>query len=183
MGELFSKEHWNNETEGIAHEAVWMGAKIQFSSLEYAKTFNTLSVEAKNRIAAFVLANGDFCKAADCIGVSKLQFPKRLAEIFKNSFGVSRSHVLVMGSLPKQSSGLAEALMGKIKAQNYRCALSGVKLIPSKAEVDHIVPLSKGGSNSIDNLQWVHKVINRMKGNMSQDDFIRLCSKVATWTR
>jgi len=74
-------------------------------------------------------------------------------------------------------------LMTLIERQGYRCALSGVKLDPEHAVIDHIVPVSKGGDNEIDNLQWVHTVANKMKGNMSNESFIKWCTRVARQNR
>lgn len=74
-----------------------------------------------------------------------------------------------------------QQLMDLLEQQEYRCALSGVKLSPELAELDHKVPLAKGGSNAVSNVQWLHKRINRMKGSMKQDDFVDMCSKVAQW--
>jgi hypothetical protein len=75
----------------------------------------------------------------------------------------------------------SQQLLRLLEKQGHRCALSGVKLTPETAELDHIVPLAKGGSNAISNVQWLHKRINRMKGSMKQDDFIDMCSKVSQW--
>jgi CRISPR/Cas system Type II protein with McrA/HNH and RuvC-like nuclease domain len=74
-------------------------------------------------------------------------------------------------------------LMTLIESQGYRCALSGVRLDPERAVIDHIVPVSKGGDNDIDNLQWVHTVANKMKGNMSDESFIKWCTRVARENR
>ena len=70
-------------------------------------------------------------------------------------------------------------LIGLIKSQKFKCALSGVSMSPSNAELDHIVPVSDGGGHNIANLQVVHKAINRMKGTMSNDQFIEWCERVA----
>lgn len=68
-----------------------------------------------------------------------------------------------------------------IESQEYRCALSGIKLSPDTAEVDHKIPVSVGGDHSIENLQIVHADVNRMKAAMSNDEFIRICKSVAKW--
>lgn len=67
------------------------------------------------------------------------------------------------------------------KDQEFRCALSGLPLEPSDAALDHIVPVSKGGTDDIGNLQWVHSVINKMKGSLDNDEFVAMCRKVSQW--
>jgi len=69
--------------------------------------------------------------------------------------------------------------MELLEAQEYRCNLSGVELKPDNVSCDHIVPLEKGGSHDISNLQLVHKKINRMKNTMMQNEFIEFCNLVA----
>ena len=41
--------------------------------------------------------------------------------------------------------------------------------------LDHIVPVSKGGDNSIDNCGLCLKDINSIKSNLTQDQFIKAC--------
>lgn len=73
--------------------------------------------------------------------------------------------------------------MKKIREQNYRCALSGVLITPKTAHLDHIVPLSEGGDNSIANLQWLHEDVNTAKGTMTQQQFVEMCRLVTQYTR
>jgi 5-methylcytosine-specific restriction endonuclease McrA len=69
-----------------------------------------------------------------------------------------------------------------LERQCYRCALTGRQLTPDTASVDHVIPLSRGGSHSIDNLQIVHSIVNKAKGSLTQDEFIALCRDVAALT-
>ena len=76
-----------------------------------------------------------------------------------------------------------EYLAELLEKQNHMCALSGLildfhsnpKSYSGTASLDRI-DSSKG--YTIGNVQWVHRAINFMKGSLSENDFIFLCSKV-----
>jgi hypothetical protein len=80
-----------------------------------------------------------------------------------------------------------EYVFNLLEGQGYKCALSGEDIALAHgrnafmhgrktASIDRI-DSSKGYIS--ENIQWVHKDINRMKGPMSQDDFLNWCRKVA----
>ena len=50
-------------------------------------------------------------------------------------------------------------------AQKWRCAACG-KLLDGSYEIDHIVSLSRGGDNSIENLQALHRLCHMAKSAM-----------------
>lgn len=53
-----------------------------------------------------------------------------------------------------------------IISQNHKCPLCNSALyVGEDVEVDHIIPLSLGGSDSLENIQIVHWICNRAKGN------------------
>ena len=58
-------------------------------------------------------------------------------------------------------------LQDLMEKQGNRCALSGQPIDITNAEIDHILPRAKGGQDVIENLQWTHKVTNRMKRDMN----------------
>lgn len=71
-------------------------------------------------------------------------------------------------------------LFDLLKSQDFRCVYSGRILVPAvNANVDHIIPKFQGGSDDIDNLQWVDKQINRMKTDMSHQEFVAMCRFIA----
>lgn len=74
--------------------------------------------------------------------------------------------------------------------QNRKCALSGkdiyfdtrtkYKKSNQTASLDRI---NNNRGYFEDNVQWVHKYINNMKLDHSQEDFIKLCEEVAKWNQ
>lgn len=63
--------------------------------------------------------------------------------------------------------------------QQFKCALSGRPLDPETAELDHRVAKSDGGTDALNNLQWVEGTVNRAKGSMGTSAFIEMCRAVA----
>ncbi|UCD14319.1 MAG: HNH endonuclease [Thermoplasmatales archaeon] len=47
----------------------------------------------------------------------------------------------------------------------HKCAICGRKTEFGDGEIDHIKPLSKGGSNRLSNLQWLCHRCNKLKGH------------------
>ena len=72
------------------------------------------------------------------------------------------------------------AILALLESQDYLCALSGVRLDVETAELDHKIPVSRGGTNELSNLQWIHKKINRAKGTLTNEEFISVCEMVVS---
>lgn len=60
-----------------------------------------------------------------------------------------------------------------------RCALSGRLLELDTAHLDHILPKSRGGGHTIDNLQWLDPEVNKAKRAMTDEEFRLICHEVA----
>ena len=60
------------------------------------------------------------------------------------------------------------------------CYLSGEKinLFENNYNFDHIIPVSKNDNNSIDNLGILDETVNRMKSDMTPEEFISMCKKI-----
>lgn len=61
--------------------------------------------------------------------------------------------------------------------QRGRCAYTGKKL-GRDAQVDHKVPLSKGGNNDADNIHWVTPAANWVKHEMTHDEFLAVAQDI-----
>jgi 5-methylcytosine-specific restriction endonuclease McrA len=66
-------------------------------------------------------------------------------------------------------------------AQNGKCGLTGRAMTPQTAELDHIVPISRGGSLEIGNLRWLCSEANQAKGKMLDHEFFAICEEVSEY--
>jgi 5-methylcytosine-specific restriction endonuclease McrA len=73
----------------------------------------------------------------------------------------------------------AKGLLALVESQGFRCMLSGVDLDPSTSNVDHVVPVSKGGKHVMENLVVLHRDVNRAKNTMIADQFVSMCCAIA----
>lgn len=82
-----------------------------------------------------------------------------------------------------------EELWDLFERQKHKCALSGVLItlstkINSQHNVDrteHTASLDRIDNTkgyTIDNVQWVHKTVNRMRGQYSIDEYVEWCKKI-----
>ena len=76
------------------------------------------------------------------------------------------------------SSKLSSLLWDKFAEQKGICPYTGMKLrIGVDASVDHVIPKSRGGTNDMENIQWVHVWINWMKNDTPKGEFVSKLKK------
>lgn len=64
--------------------------------------------------------------------------------------------------------------------QKGRCALTGRRLDRS-AQLDHIIAKARGGGDEQSNLRWLCKEANLALRELSDAEFVALCSDVMRW--
>lgn len=63
------------------------------------------------------------------------------------------------------------------------CGLCGHRIKERDLTVDHIIPLSRGGTNELKNLRLVHSSCNQIKGNFLDQELSWLAKGYFTWLR
>lgn len=76
--------------------------------------------------------------------------------------------------------------------QNRRCALSGVEISlkknyaavhGSRAQTASIDRIDSSKGYTKENVQWVHKHINKLKNDVNQEEFVALCASVVDYNK
>lgn len=158
-----------------------MGQEVLFSCAEHKASFAKLTPRQKEYIIAY-METGSPTEVARRLGLrgQVKGVSKKITQIAK-LMGAQGARQLNPNRTIIAPSATAVELKKKAESQCYRCALSGRKLTPESAQLDHKIPVCDGGDHSIENLQVVHIAINRMKAAMCNGEFIKLCKLVAKW--
>lgn len=99
----------------------------------------------------------------------------------KRRFFFARAcHIALRVNDQSDTNTIARALSLSWYKQRGRCAYTGQRL-DRTAQVDHKVPISRGGLNNAENLHWVTARANCAKGTMTHDEFLNVCTEVASY--
>ncbi len=143
---------------------------------KYTAEYNRLSVGAKSRMEEIMCKN---IKIEPKLNVEfKLTlfykyFDTSMSNDFKYDIKDIRKAISVVKVICEakkkaqyERSLMSDAMRFKVfKRDNYTCQICGVKKGEGvELEVDHIIPISKGGETRMDNLQTLCKRCNRGKG-------------------
>lgn len=103
--------------------------------------------------------------------------------VIRDKLGLSDIRQLWEGcELSLKSNVTAAKLLAMLEEQDYRCALSGRKLEPDTATLDHKVPRSVGGDHSMGNVWFLHRDVNRAKGTHTVEEFLHMCQQVRQYS-
>lgn len=69
----------------------------------------------------------------------------------------------------------------KVLDKTNICGICGRPILDGEASIDHIVPLSRGGTNDLDNLRPTHEACNHMKYNYTDDEMVNIISDIGCY--
>lgn len=103
-------------------------------------------------------------------GKKGISFSNRLAEQVYHNFESNKN--IYLGEKKKRTSysKMKEVLLSRY---GRKCFYTGEEMTDEEITVEHLIPLSKGGKNTIDNMVLCRKDINTKLGNISLYDKIR----------
>jgi hypothetical protein len=81
----------------------------------------------------------------------------------------------------------SEAIFALLEKQGYVCALTGLPIDLAESCRKHITGETTASLDRVDsskgyvagNVQWLHKDVNKMKWDLSQERFVEICRLVA----
>lgn len=148
------------------------------NKMKYKQTYNELIMRCKlitnynpNIQTSIHKLTLEDTKCKYCTSTSKLENGSACFNCWlKNLSNVS------IGSSRKEIRRSLEQLL---YSQNFLCTISGEALIPGlNASLDHIIPKCDGGTNHINNLQWVTIEVNNMKNTGTYEELLSNCQKL-----
>lgn len=154
--------------------------------IEVRNSCTELELQKLTKTQCIVLAlyrtKGGPTKIAKALGISVGRVEEQLTRI-RNRLGKTHCRQLLDGyreQLSVDPNAITQAqLLRLLEKQEYRCALTGVELSPETSALDHKTPRASGGTNTIENVWFVLDKVNKMKGTLEIDEFIKLCKLVA----
>jgi 5-methylcytosine-specific restriction endonuclease McrA len=107
---------------------------------------------------------------------------KRQTPSYQRGHGFFRSRLLFSTGVRRSQAGRPDFTAWDLailwKRQRGRCALTGERLDRSNAHLDHVVPVRRGGTNSLSNVRWVTEAANRAKHTLLDSELLELCAQV-----
>lgn len=94
-----------------------------------------------------------------------------------------RSLALDLRKRPAGGKAPTATALRSALGEPYRCGLCGGALSWEVAALDHLLPLSRGGTHAIENLCWMHRVCNTAKGGLTIEEFCTLAGRVLAFRR
>lgn len=143
---------------------------------------------------AMVRTNGP-TSSCGCLGAEKASIRswRGHGELSQNFWTHIRNHAIERDLVFEISIEQAWSLFLR---QDGKCAISGLSISMGRHRPGRRIygtwprlgtaSLDRKDSNQgyvADNIQWVHKEVNRMKGAMKEEEFIALCGKIADINR
>jgi len=120
-------------------------------------------------------------KRTDC-GPKNINFERKRKKTINDKLlsKIKTFHKILGTTMSEKSSFTVKDIINKF-GEKPKCYLTGIELdiYDTKTyQFDHIIPRSRGGQNTLDNLGIASTKANQCKNNMTPDEFMNMCKLV-----
>ena len=74
-----------------------------------------------------------------------------------------------------------EDMKERYEEQEHKCAITGLPLYFRPVKVASLDRINNADGYTLDNIQWVHRDINKMRNSYSMDYFVKMCKAVVEY--
>lgn len=173
----------NRRTKNLEGEQIGEWRVLRFDG--YNKNRNATwwcrcSCGVEKSVKAQYLIGGQSTKCPTCARSKKKIIEGTVPDFYwRNVINNTRKRDMMLNISPDEAFQV-------LVDQNFKCALSGMDIRLSSHATEHLHGETTASLDRINsfrsyepgNIQWVHKSINFMKRQMSNDDFIDMCKRV-----
>jgi hypothetical protein len=145
--------------------------RVRASEWYYANR-ERIKEERSKAFKDYYYANREFI-----LSKARVRDKKRYALRF--FFSRAKAHITRLKS-SESPDNLCQTISRIWYQQRGVCVYTG-KRLDRTAQLDHKVPVSRGGDNSHNNLQWITAESNRVKKCMTHEEFIAICTDIAAY--
>jgi hypothetical protein len=151
----------------------WPESDVNFIIENYQKLGMTICAESLNTYSSNVY------KKAKQLGLTKKFKPRT----YHNNISKVTWNSLILGAERRKLivEIIEDDVWNRYLEQNKKCALSGIEIFLHKSSKKITASVDRINSNkgyTKDNIQIVHKDVNRAKSNLSDEEFFTLCKNV-----
>jgi len=138
---------------------------------------NWMAIKVRNVKKAIILTSRERACIVDCVDFSvytweewvRLPCEEEGITTVKGSVRIPRVIVLTYyGKIPKSAPRLTKRNI--FIRDEYTCQYTGKKISKREADIDHVIPLSRNGRNTWDNVVVCSKEINRKKADRTPEE-------------
>ena len=140
----------------------------------YAADPDLIRARKRKSMAAWRAANPDVARAR-----SRASHARRRAQVNAKMREMNAAR-LFWARAQKLRGISARQLACLWRQQRGLCALTGRRM-GRDAQIDHIIPRARGGTDELSNLQWLCAEANLAKRNLTDAEFHTLCTDVVRW--
>ena len=135
----------------------------------------------KNRVKKFLKSKNKYIKKESKCKNWRLNFIYKKYSYFTRCYDVvNKNKYRINNTQMNDKYSIDELLEHMGDLENQTCYLTGrkINIKIDEYQLDHKVPLSRGGKSSLENMGLTCKEANYAKHNLTEEEFVELCKEV-----